>query len=244
MLNNTLIIEVSPYDHLLSFFLVFLFYSDDSGDYEVDTGGGGGGAYDDLRSPLLSRETTNLDKSTTGGHVFGARRNSSLIIEGDEGEVVSSGADIGGGWQLAWKWYERVGEDGKKEGKLQRIYLHQEAISAPSRGGSIVSVPAAAVEETEMVPVAALVGHSAIGPKGSVIMCHQENGGIEPAVIEAAKDVVKGTSWRDLLEPGVRRALLVGTGLQVLQQVIMSILLTTPILLVLLHCDAYFYVLF
>ncbi|PON63169.1 Sugar/inositol transporter [Trema orientale] len=196
--------------------------NDDGEDYEQTTGGGGGGggADDDLRSPLLSRETTNFEKSTPPSHVFGARRNSSLVIEGNAGEVVSSCADIGGGWQLAWKWCERVGEDGKKEGELQRIYLHQEAIADPSRAGSIVSVPAGAGGESEMVPVAALVGQSAIGPKGGcIIIGDQPSGGIEPAVIEAAaKDVVKGTSWRDLSEPGVRRALIVGIGLQILQQ--------------------------
>lgn len=133
---------------------------------------------------------------------------------------MSNGADIGGGWQLVWKWSERVGENGKKEEELQRIYLHQEAVAAPSQGGSIVSVPIATSGGSEIVPMAAIVGQSAIGSKGSIIMCHQQNGGgIEPIMIEAAKDVVKGVSWRDLMEPGIKRALIVGIGLQLLQQV-------------------------
>uniref|UniRef100_A0A453NU02 Major facilitator superfamily (MFS) profile domain-containing protein n=1 Tax=Aegilops tauschii subsp. strangulata TaxID=200361 RepID=A0A453NU02_AEGTS len=99
----------------------------------------------------------------------------SLLEEG--GEAVSS-TGIGGGWQLAWKWSERQGEDGKKEGGFKRIYLHQEGV-ADSRRGSVVSLPA---------------------------MIHP---------LEAAP---KGSIWKDLFEPGVRRALFVGVGIQMLQQ--------------------------
>ncbi|XP_062112843.1 monosaccharide-sensing protein 2-like [Humulus lupulus] len=188
---------------------------DDSDDYEVDTEG----VEEDLRSPLLSHDQRS---SPRGSQVLGVRRNSSLCIEGNNnaGEVVSHSANIGAGWQIAWRWSERVGEDGNKEGELQRIFLRQEAITAPSRNGSIISVPAAVPEESEVVvPVAALVSHSAIGPQGPIKMCPQEDGGIEPVLnMESQKDVVKAVSWSDLMEPGVRRALAVGIGLQIFQQ--------------------------
>ncbi|EMS49950.1 Monosaccharide-sensing protein 2 [Triticum urartu] len=101
--------------------------SDAGGDYE-----------DNVHSPLLSRQTTNTDGKDHGHHgsTLGMRRRS-LLEEG--GEAVSS-TGIGGGWQLAWKWSERQGEDGKKEGGFKRIYLHQEGV-ADSRRGSVVSLP-------------------------------------------------------------------------------------------------------
>ncbi|KAF4403676.1 hypothetical protein G4B88_002529 [Cannabis sativa] len=197
---------------------------DDSDDYEVDTEGIEEEHLMNLRSPLLSHD---LSRSTPrAGEAV--RRSSSLCIEGNSpSEVVSQGANIGGGWQIAWKWIERVGEDGNKEGELQRIFIHQEAITAPSRTGSIISVPAAAAiaeessEAVLMVPVAALVSHSAFGPEGPIKMCTQEDGGIEPVINmdqPVQNDVAKPVSWSDLMEPGVRRALAVGVGLQVFQQ--------------------------
>lgn len=181
----------------------------DSNDYASD---------DNLRSPLLS----NLEKHTsTNGSVFNTRRSSYIVIEGNDniaGEVLSSSTDIGGGWQLAWKWSERVNENGTKEGELQRVYLHQEG-TAVSLAGSIVSVTDGETGGETVQLAAALVGHSAIGSKASFVFKEEDGAGLEPAVIKAAEEVAKGASWRDLLEPGVKRALIVGIGLQVLQQV-------------------------
>ncbi|GMN33091.1 hypothetical protein TIFTF001_003972 [Ficus carica] len=178
----------------------------DGEDYESD---------DNLKSPLLS----NSEKPFTDGSFFNTRRNSSIVIEGSNiaGEVLSSSTDIGGGWQLAWKWSEHVTEDGTKEEELQRVYLHQEG-TAVSRAGSIVSVAAGETGETVQL-AAALVGHSAIGSKASVVMGEKNGEGLAPPVIKAAEEVAKAASWRDLLEPGVKRALIVGIGLQVLQQI-------------------------
>ncbi|GFQ06790.1 monosaccharide-sensing protein 2 [Phtheirospermum japonicum] len=82
-----------------------------------------------LHSPLISRQATGADKGST----VHMRRNSSLVHGDGAGST-----GIGGGWQLAWKWAEREGEDGKKEGGFKRIYLHEEFGGGPpgSRRGS------------------------------------------------------------------------------------------------------------
>ncbi|CBI37732.3 unnamed protein product, partial [Vitis vinifera] len=100
---------------------------------------------------------------------------------GDGGEQVSSSMGIGGGWQLAWKWSEKEGQDGKKEGGFKRIYLHQDSIPRSQRG-SLVSNP------------------------------------VGPAMVHPSETAIKGPSWRDLFKPGVKHALVVGVGIQILQQ--------------------------
>ncbi|EYU30848.1 hypothetical protein ABFS82_08G212600 [Erythranthe guttata] len=148
---------------------------------------------ENLRSPLLSRQDTN-------------------------GEQVGGGVGIGGGWQLAYR------KDEKSSGGLKRIFLHQEGggvggmVGAGSRRGSVLSLGGG---EGEPVHAAALVSRSVLhldrvsghGSIGEAIDKQVEGSGGGAAA--AAKG---GAGWRDLFEPGVKHALVVGVGLQILQQ--------------------------
>ncbi|KAF5958139.1 hypothetical protein HYC85_005364 [Camellia sinensis] len=144
---------------------------------------------DNLRSPLLSRHGSNVDK--------------------EMGETVS-GMGIGGGWQLAYKWSEEKGQDGKKAGGLKRIYLHQETTPG-SRQGSILSlVGGDAPVEGEFIHASALVSQSALRSKDAI--------GQFPDMVQPSESAARGPSWADLFEPGVKHALIVGVGIQILQQ--------------------------
>ncbi|KAF5180125.1 Monosaccharide-sensing protein [Thalictrum thalictroides] len=179
-------------------------------DYTSDNAGAD--SDDNLHSPLLSRQTTSMEKDmvppASHGTIMSMRRHSSLMQGGDS--VSSMG--IGGGWQLAWKWTEREGEDGKKEGGFKRIYLHQEGVPG-SRRGSLVSLPGGDVPaESEYIQAAALVSQPALYSKELM-----EQHPVGPAMVHPS-ETVKGPKWGDLLEPGVKHALFVGIGLQILQQ--------------------------
>lgn len=159
---------------------------------------------DNLQSPLLSRQATNAEKEvgpTSKGSFF----------QGNAGEAVS-GVGIGGGWQLAYKWSGKKGEDGKKE--LKRIYLHQE--NAPgSHRGSVLSLSGFDVPaEGEVVHASAIVSQSVLRLDN---LPGQHSVGA--ALAQAPKSAGRGSSWGDLLEPGVKHALIVGVGIQILQQV-------------------------
>ncbi|XP_068322892.1 monosaccharide-sensing protein 2-like [Pyrus communis] len=182
----------------------------------------GGDSDDNLQSPLISRQTTSIEKNVgppPQGSLAGMR-NGSLI--GGEG---ASSTDIGGGWQLAWKWSEREGQDGHKEGGFKRIYLHQEGVPA-SRHGSIVSIPGGdAPNDGEFIQAAALVSESALYSR-ELMNQHP----VGPAMVNPAATSAKGPSWSDLFEPGVKHALAVGVGMQILQQFsgISGVLYYTP----------------
>ncbi|PKA52129.1 Monosaccharide-sensing protein 2 [Apostasia shenzhenica] len=170
-------------------------------DYAFDAAGD---SDDNLESPLLSRQATAMEgKDIT-------RKNGSLIQ--GHGEAVSS-MGIGGGWQLAWKWSEREGVDGKKEGGFKRIYLHQEGVPGSMRG-SLVSLPGQeAPVEAEFIQAAALVSQPALYSKELV-----EQHYVGPAMVHPSEAAVKASLWADLLEPGVKQALIVGVGIELLQQ--------------------------
>lgn len=181
-------------------------------DYPSDAEGGD--SDDNLQSPLLSRQATSMEGKdilpphAAHGSVLGMRRNSSLMHGGD---TVSS-MGIGGGWQLAWKWSEREGADGK-EGGFKRIYLHQEGVTG-SRRGSLLSLPGQEVrEEGEFIQAAALVSQPALYSK-DLMQQHT----VGPAMVHPSEAVAKGSLLADLLEPGVKQALIVGVGIQILQQ--------------------------
>ncbi|KNA14736.1 hypothetical protein SOVF_104880 [Spinacia oleracea] len=176
-------------------------HEDDDDDYSEED--------DNLRSPLMTHQVSGTDKAMVApasGSMFSMKP--SGLIQGSE----ASG--IGGGWQLAWKWSEREGADGKKEGGFKRLYLHQEG-DAGSKRGSVISLPGGDVTggDTEFIKAAALVSEPALYSRE--FMDHHAIG---PAMVHPSEAVAKGPSWRDLLEPGVRRALVVGIGLQLLQQ--------------------------
>lgn len=179
---------------------------------------GGEGDFDDnLRSPLISRQTTSLEKEmgvpprASHGSILSMRRHSSLVQGGDGGAT-----GIGGGWQLAWKWSEREGEDRKKEGGFKRIYLHEEGFPG-SRRGSVVSIPGAPDVDAdgEFVQAAALVSLPALYSK-ELLDQHP----VGPAMVHPSQTASKGPIWAALLEPGVKHALVVGIGIQILQQVL------------------------
>ncbi|KAJ6815229.1 monosaccharide-sensing protein 2-like [Iris pallida] len=180
---------------------------------DEDVSDAGGDSDDGLHSPLLSHQTTSMegkDKAPPNlpHESLSMRRNSSLM-PGNTGEAMG----IGGGWQLAWKWSEKEGADGKKEGGFKRIYLHPEGIPG-SRKGSIVSLPGGDVpEESEYVQAAALVSQAALHSK-ELMNQHP----VGPAMSHPSEEAAKGTRWGDLLEPGVKHALIVGIGIQILQQ--------------------------
>lgn len=183
-------------------------------DYASDAAGGD--SDDNLHSPLISRQTTSLEKGmvppASHGSVISMRRHSTLVQEGGEGST-----GIGGGWQLAWKWSEREGADGKKEGGFKRIYLHQEEVPG-SRRGSLVSLPGNDVPvESEFIQAAALVSQPALYSKELMDQHH-----VGPAMVHPSETASKAPIWAALLDPGVKRALLVGIGIQILQQVVHS----------------------
>lgn len=152
---------------------------------------------DNLRSPLLSRQDTDVENPPI---------NSSEQV---------SGMDIGGGWQLAYKVSDEKGEDGnKKRGGLKRIYLHQENAAA-SRRGSVLSLIGGDVQvESEFVHASALVSQSALPSKDLITQFSGETENVK----QPAAAVAKGPGLADLFEPGVKHALVVGVGIQILQQ--------------------------
>ncbi|CAL9028451.1 unnamed protein product [Prunus brigantina] len=174
----------------------------------------GGDSDDNLHSPLISRQTTSLEKDlvppASHGSVLSMRRHSSLMQ--GTGETVGS-TGIGGGWQLAWKWSEKEGGDGKKEGGFKRVYLHQEG-GPGSRRGSLLSLPGGDVPaEGEFIQAAALVSQPALYSK-ELIDQHP----VGPAMVHPSETASKGPIWAALFEPGVKHALFVGIGIQLLQQ--------------------------
>ncbi|CAH2076679.1 unnamed protein product [Thlaspi arvense] len=166
---------------------------------------------DDLHSPLISRQTTSMEKDMeTGPGTLSTFRHGSQV-QGAHGEGPGS-MGIGGGWQVAWKWTEREDESGQKEGGFKRIYLHQEGFPG-SRRGSIVSLPGGdGTGETDFVQAAALVSQPALYSK-DLLREHA----VGPAMVHPS-ETAKASIWHDLHDPGVKRALFVGVGLQILQQ--------------------------
>ncbi|CAK7355506.1 unnamed protein product [Dovyalis caffra] len=174
---------------------------------------------DNLHSPLLSHQHSSMEKGMGNSAMSISRRNSSLINSGEEGVV-----GIGSGWQLAYKWSEKLGKDGRKEGGLQRMYLHQEGVIS-SQQESVISSSGIDIPEGACVQASALVSQPVICSKD--VLGHLSE---VPAAIQPSEIATKGPSCSDLFEPGVKRALIVGAGLQILQQIagINGVLYYTP----------------
>lgn len=184
----------------------------DGEDYMSDAAAGAD-SDDNLESPLISRQTTSIDKDMAHPAAHGSlssMRHDTMMQGNTEEQVDSMG--IGGGWQLAWKWTEREGQDGKTEGGFKRIYLHQEGVPG-SRRGSLVSLPGEVPVVGDFIQAAALVSQPAQYSRD--IMNEHPVG---PAMVHPAETAAKGPSWTDLFEPGVKHALVVGVGIQILQQ--------------------------
>ncbi|EPS57524.1 hypothetical protein M569_17293, partial [Genlisea aurea] len=122
---------------------------------------------------------------------------SPLLNNDDNGSEQLGGMGIGGGWQLAYR-------KDKKSKIHERIYLHQEPGAA---SGSMFSV----AENESAVHAAALVSRSVL--RLDDISDHHAIG----KALEKQPNP-STSSWRDLMEPGVKHALFVGVGLQILQQ--------------------------
>ncbi|KAH7851489.1 hypothetical protein Vadar_012438 [Vaccinium darrowii] len=184
----------------------------DGEDYTSDAAAGAD-SDDNLESPLISRQATSMDKDMAHPAAHGSLSSMrhDTMMQGNTTEQVDS-MGIGGGWQLAWKWTEREGQDGKTEGGFKRIYLHQEGVPG-SRRGSLVSLPGDVPVVGEFIQAAALVRQPAQYSRD--IMNEHPVG---PAMVHPAETAAKGPSWTDLFEPAVKHALVVGVGIQILQQ--------------------------
>ncbi|GAB4838674.1 trans-aconitate methyltransferase 2 [Ancistrocladus abbreviatus] len=197
-------------------------------DYPSDDGGAAD-SDSDLQSPLISRQTTSMEKDmiapASRGSILSIK--SSGFMQRSAGEPAGS-MGIGGGWQLAWKFTEKEDPDGKKEGGFKRIYLHQDGDTASKRG-SLVSLPGVDIPiEHQYIKASALVRQPALYSKELM-----DQHPVGPAMIHPSVAAAKGPSWSDLLEPGVKHALAVGIGIQVLQQFsgINGVLYYTPLIL-------------
>lgn len=139
-------------------------------------------------------------------------RHDSNAEKDNNGEQLGS-VGIGGGWQLAYR------KDENNAGGLKRIYLHQEGGAAASRRGSVISIAGTeGPADGDLVHAAALVSHSVL--RADDVTTHQSIGLATDKKPQAA---AQGPGWKDLFEPGVKHALVVGVGLQVLQQVIVRV---------------------
>ncbi|XP_016201331.1 monosaccharide-sensing protein 3 [Arachis ipaensis] len=155
------------------------------------------GTGDNLHAPLMSFQGDAGERSKDN---LGFRSTSSLRSSFAHGNAVETprNTNIGGGWQLVYK----PADDGKG---VQRVYLHADP-AAPSQEQHVSFVSASGYDmpvDVETYQAAALVSQSVLGTHDMLSMP------------EVAK---KGPNWRNLLEPGVKRALIVGIGLQILQQ--------------------------
>ncbi|KAL8486780.1 hypothetical protein ACS0TY_023002 [Phlomoides rotata] len=168
---------------------------------------------DNLQSPLISRQTTSM--GNTGQPIS---QKSMSKMNQDE-SVLPSSVSIGSGWQLAWKWKGEDGPDGMKRGNFKRLYLHEAGGTSGLWGGDSV--------DGEFTKAAALVSQSAFLSTKQVMDKH---GSVEGVVVHPSSAAVGGPRLSDLLEPGVKHALFVGMGIEMLQQLlgINAVLLYTP----------------
>ncbi|KAE8668275.1 Monosaccharide-sensing protein 3 [Hibiscus syriacus] len=166
---------------------------------------------DNVRTPLISRQTSvDKDILPTAQESIASMRNPSQLPTNAMESMSSMG--IGGGWQLAWKYSEREGRDGRKETSVQRIYLHGESMTGFRQRSVMSSTGADVLGGSDNFHAAALVSQSAISSKD--LMKHHPVG---PAMVHPA-ETAKGSIWNDLFEPGVKHALVVGIGIEILQQ--------------------------
>ncbi|KAK2355368.1 monosaccharide-sensing protein [Trifolium repens] len=151
------------------------------------------GTSDNLHAPLLQHQGNSIEKDTE-------------LVQGNGGEIPKN-TDIGGGWKLVYQSIEAISKGGEKKEALQRVYLHANPSASVSKQASFASTSGYDLHADhgggESFSASALVSHS---------VCTTKNMKIKP------EDIPKRTSWEGLLDPGVKRALVVGIGLQVLQQ--------------------------
>lgn len=165
-----------------------------------------GDSNDNLQSPLISRQATSMEKEWV------PPAQGTTISIGQGGLTQGSGGPvIGPEWQLAWKWPKREDESRKKEG-FQRIYLRAWGVVGSRE--SIVSLPGMdQPADGGLVQALGLVGRPALFTE-ELLPLHP----LGPAMLHPSEIAIKGLWWRDLFEPGVKHALFVGIGIQILQQ--------------------------
>jgi hypothetical protein len=112
---------------------------------------------------------------------------------------------IGGGWKLAWKTPSEYCLDREMDGVMERLYIHEEGVPIYENGSSI-DVPLGG----NLIKATALVNKSVF---------HKNQTGNHIIDLCSHEKDFKSTKWSDLLEPGVKRALVLGIGIQILQQV-------------------------
>lgn len=187
----------------------------EGGEYRSDVDGD---SDDNLQSPLISRQGTRTERGLDAGmpsQSAGYSVGQGSIVPETRERVASTG--IGGGWHLAWKCSQRDAPDGKRETESQRFYFHLEGSLGTFRG-STISVSGGGWDQSEdMGPAKAVALVSRPTICSEQLMHHPMIG---PSVAQSSEVAVKGLSWRDLTEPGVKHALVVGMGIQLLQQVI------------------------
>ncbi|KAL6497949.1 trans-aconitate methyltransferase 2 [Orobanche hederae] len=165
-----------------------------------------------LHSPLISRQTTSYG-NTMSPHGFRGissynRVRQEIHLQSGHGEAGES-TSIGSGWHLAWKWKEG-------EGSFKRIFLHEDGATGSWRDSL----------DGEFTKAAGLVSQPALCKKRLM-----DQHPVGPAMIHPSTTAAeKGPHWKDLFEPGVKHALLVGMGIQILQQLlgINAVLYYTP----------------
>ncbi|CAJ1942181.1 unnamed protein product [Sphenostylis stenocarpa] len=144
------------------------------------------------------QSTDNLNAPLLSSQGIVVDRDKALGTGTNDGNLVPKNTDIGGGWKLVYK----SAESGKKEGGLQRVYLRADPNVVPQQT-SFYEGHDMNADGSEAFQASALVSHSVLCPK---------NMSTKP------ENAAKRTGFAGLLDIGVRRALVVGIGLQVLQQ--------------------------
>ncbi|WVZ26412.1 hypothetical protein V8G54_004956 [Vigna mungo] len=147
---------------------------------------------DNLNAPLLSAQGSTLEKDKA----FGSK--DALGTGNNDANQLPKSTSIGGGWKLVYK----SADGGRNEKGLQRVYLRADP-NAGSAQGSFCDGYDLNADGSESFQASALVSHSVLCPKN--ISMKPEN-------------AAKRTGFGGLSDIGVRRALGVGVGLQLLQQ--------------------------
>ncbi|KAJ7552597.1 hypothetical protein O6H91_06G061300 [Diphasiastrum complanatum] len=177
-------------------------------DYLGSVGSRRNSKLDQAPSFRSSSRNWRRDSQSSMGMRHGSFRQGNMPVGSIPDSMASVG--IGGGWQLAWRWTGPEDQEANNEmGGFKRVFLRQESTDH-AHSGSALSLPGVAGLETESIPAAALVGQPAQSMKNIL--------SVGPAMVHPAETAVQGPAWSDLLEGGVRRALIVGVGLQILQQ--------------------------
>ncbi|KAE8672679.1 Monosaccharide-sensing protein 2 [Hibiscus syriacus] len=159
---------------------------------------------DNVRTPLISWQTSvDKDIVPTAQESIARMRNPTW---GFAYKLPSNPS------QLAWKYYEREGRDGRKETSVQRIYFHGESMTGFRQRSVMSSTAADVLGGSDNFHAAALVSQSAISSKDLM-----KQDPVGPAMVHPA-ETAKGSIWNDLFEPGVNHALVVGIRIEMLQQ--------------------------